>query len=77
MRGKAKIINSKEDLESTDFTHDQIVEMATITVRYDDAQYPDDYDKNLKDGDDGYIGPIYRFEDEIDQAVLDRFGVTL
>lgn len=75
MRGKLNIINSSEDAKSAGLTRDQVIALATITVRYDDAQYPDDYDKNLKDGDDEYIEPIWRFEEEINQAVLDRFGV--
>ena len=39
--------------------------------------YPEDYDRSLKEGDSGYIEPIDRFESEIDQSVLDRFGVRV
>ncbi|WP_419237915.1 hypothetical protein ACN08P_11150 [Photobacterium leiognathi subsp. mandapamensis] len=78
MRGQAKIINSPADKKVAGVTKEQIIKMATIQVRYDDAIYPDDYDhQTMKPGDVGYIEPIYRTETEIDQAVLDRFGVTL
>ncbi len=77
MQRKPKIINSATDFQKSGLSYEQIIEMATITVRYDDAQYPDDYDQSLKEGDDGYIEPILRFEEEIDQAVLDRFGVVI
>lgn len=77
MRGKVKIINSRADFEASDFTRDQIIEMATITVRYDDAVYPDGYDTSLNDGDVGFIEPVWRFEEEINQSVLDRFGISL
>ena len=58
-------------------TREQIINMATITVRRDAAVYPENYDKDLKEGDDGYIEPDYVYEEMIDQAALDRFGVTL
>lgn len=74
MRGNAAIINSQDDAKHVGYTDEQIIAMATITVRYDDAEYPEDYDTSLKEGDDGYIEPIWRFETEIDQAVLDRFS---
>lgn len=74
MRGTSKIINSAQDAKSVGLTYEQAVAAATITVRYDDAQYPDNYDTSLKEGDDGYIEPIWRFEEEINQAVLDRFS---
>ncbi|EGR2496675.1 hypothetical protein VCSRO55_0670 [Vibrio cholerae] len=75
MRGNATIVNSKDDAEKAGLTTEQIIEMATIVVRHDDAAYPDNYDTNLKESDDGYIEPIWQFEEEINQAVLERFGV--
>lgn len=75
MRGNATIVNSKDDAQSAGYTTEQIIEMATIVVRHDDAVYPDNYDTNLKESDDGYIEPSLRFEEEVNQAVLDRFGV--
>ncbi|MBJ6946066.1 hypothetical protein JG666_01940 [Vibrio cholerae] len=74
MRGTAKIINSAQDAKSVGLTCEQAVAAATITVRYDDAKYPDNYDKSLKEGDEGYIEPSWRFENEIDHSVLERFG---
>ncbi len=75
MRGKAKIVNSQDDAKVANLTDEMIISMATISVRYDDAVYPDDYDYLLKEGDEGYITPIYRTETEVDQSVLNRFGV--
>ncbi|MBJ7536943.1 hypothetical protein [Marinomonas transparens] len=77
MRGKVKIINTNIDLEASQMTREQIIAAATIMVRYDDAEYPEGYEKNLKEGEDGYIEPVYRFEQEIDLGALDRFGVVL
>lgn len=77
MRGTAKIINSATDAEQSTLTRDQIIERATISVRRDITTYPNDYDTTLKEGDDGFIEPEYIFEDEIDQAVLVRFGIEL
>ncbi len=74
MRGTAKIINSAKDAKSFGLTYEQAVAAATITVRYDDAQYPPDYDSSLKEDDEGYVSPIWRFENEIDHSVLERFG---
>ncbi|EKF9739680.1 hypothetical protein [Vibrio cholerae] len=76
MRGTARIINSAQDAKSVELTYEQAVAAATITVRYDDAQYPDNYDKSLKEGDEGYVEPIWRFENEIDNSVLKRFGFS-
>ncbi|EOW9271466.1 hypothetical protein ACOKSH_12975 [Vibrio cholerae] len=77
MRGNAKIINSERDAQHVGLTYEQVIAMATIVVRYDDAQYPPDYDSSLQDGDEGYVEPIWRFEEEIDNSVLKRFGFKL
>ncbi|MCG3884181.1 hypothetical protein I3271_05725 [Photobacterium leiognathi] len=72
-----QIINSKDDMAQSGFTREQIIAMATTTIRYDDAVYPKGYDQNLKEGDEGYIAPIYRYEDEIQYNILERFGIEL
>ncbi|WP_022940110.1 hypothetical protein [Psychromonas hadalis] len=78
MRGQTKIINTVTDKQTAGISQADIIKQATINVRYDDAIYPDDYDHmQIKEGDEGYIEPIYRFEKEIDQGVLDRFEITL
>ena len=52
-------------------------------ITFDDAVYPQDYDRNLQPGDDGYVAPVLRKEwnagaaaawgfnsrDKIDQAL--------
>ncbi len=77
MRGKIEIINTATDRKIADFSDEQIIKMATTSVRYDDAVYSDNYDINLKEGDEGFIEPIFRFESEINQATLNRFGVVI
>lgn len=77
MRGAVKIVNTQEDLAVSNMTREQIISMATITVRTDLAEYPEDYDATLKEGEDGYIEPDYQFDEQIDQAALDRFGIEL
>ncbi len=77
MIGKIRIINTNADKNTSDLSDEQVIKMATGVVRYDDAIYPDNYDQSLITHDDGFIEPMYRFEDEIDQAVLDRVGVVI
>lgn len=77
MRGKTNIINTATDKNTINLSDEKIIEMATIKVRYDDAIYPENYDKKLKAGEEGFVEPIERFENEIDQAILDRFGIVI
>jgi hypothetical protein len=78
MRGKIKIINSVTDKQKAGLIRENIIKQATIKVRYDDAVYPEGYDyMQIKKGAEEYIEPIYHFETEIDQGVLDRFGIVL
>jgi hypothetical protein len=77
MRGNANIVNTKEDLAVSQMTREQVIAAATITVRHDAAVYPDGYNTDLKDGDEGFIEPDYQYDEIIDQAAMDRFGITL
>ncbi|WP_114794232.1 hypothetical protein [Vibrio cholerae] len=74
MRRQLKIINSAQDAQQAGIARDQALKFATITVRHDRAVYPDGYDISLKDGDEGYIEPLWEEETAIDQAVMKRFG---
>ncbi|GIA27447.1 hypothetical protein FXE96_09740 [Vibrio cholerae] len=74
MRGELKIINSAADAKQAGITREKALKIATVTVRHDRAVYPDDYDTSLKDGDDGYIEPVYEYVQQVDQSVLKRFG---
>ncbi|BCK29996.1 hypothetical protein [Vibrio cholerae] len=74
MRGKLSIINSAQDAQQAGIARDQALTFATITVRHDRAVYPDGYDTSLKDGDQGYIEPLWEEKTVIDQAVMKRFG---
>lgn len=77
MRGNINIVNTPADLAVSQMTREQIIAMATITVRTDKAAYPDGYDSTLVAGEEGFIEPDYQYDEQIDQAALDRFGVTL
>lgn len=77
MRGNTNITNTQDDLSVSKMTREQVIEMATITIRHDATVYPEDYDTTLKEGDEGYIEPDYRYEEMIDQGALDRFGIVL
>ncbi|EGR4295570.1 hypothetical protein DDN98_17425 [Vibrio cholerae] len=74
MRGQLKIINSAADAKQAGITREQALEIATITVRHDRAVYLEDYDVSLKEGDEGYIEPVYEYVQQVDQSVLKRFG---
>ncbi|OOF25046.1 hypothetical protein BZJ19_10010 [Salinivibrio proteolyticus] len=76
MRGSVAIINSEADAQKVGMTREDALKQATITVRHDKAEYPADYDKNLKPNDEGYIEPIYEYEEVVDDAALKRFGFT-
>ncbi|HGS4493606.1 TPA: hypothetical protein ACMDNH_001861 [Vibrio cholerae] len=74
MRGQLKIINTAADAQQAGITSEKALEIATITVRNDRTVYPDDYDTSLKEGDEGYIEPVYEYVQQVDQSVLNRFG---
>ena len=63
------IINSPADLEAADATPAAVAERTAFLtallndyVRFDDAEYPEDYDRTLQPGDEGYIAPVIREE---------------
>tara|TARA_R110000803_G_scaffold162440_1_gene226063 strand:+ start:443 stop:697 length:255 start_codon:yes stop_codon:yes gene_type:complete len=31
-------------------------------ITFDDAEYPEEYDNNLREGDEGYVAPVFRKE---------------
>lgn len=45
---------------------------ATVTV--DTANYPEDYDSQLQEGEEGYVAPL--FKEQQDTAVLERYGFS-
>lgn len=72
-----QIIQTRQDLENA--TIEQRLEFlnwlkgaATLTVNT--ATYPEDYDNNLQEGDEGYVAP--QWQEQQNLAVLERFGFS-
>jgi hypothetical protein len=59
------LINTIEDLQAATDSHEQVAFLQTLLndyVTFDDAVYPEDYDRSLQEGDEGYIAPVTRTE---------------
>lgn len=70
-------INTAKDAIVSGVSADYILKMATKRVTYDDARYPRNYNVKLKPGESGYVVPLLRYEYEIDQNILKKFGIEL
>ena len=59
------IINTPSDLVATEAGEERTAFLNSLLndyITFDDAAYPQDYDRNLQPGDDGYIAPVIRQE---------------
>lgn len=59
------IINTPSDLVATEAGTERTAFLNSLLndyITFDDAVYPQDYDRNLQAGDDGYIAPVVRHE---------------
>ena len=59
------LINSPGDLQSTASTPEQQAFLQALLddfTTFDDAEYPEGYDRKLEPDDDGYIEPVIRKE---------------
>lgn len=59
------IINNAADLASTPASDEHLAFLNGLLNDYtvfDDAEYPEGYDRTLVDGDDGYVEPVIRSE---------------
>lgn len=59
------IINTASDLNAAPDTAQKRAFLQSLLNNYiifDDAEYPEDYDRNLRQGDEGYIEPVIRQE---------------
>ena len=59
------IINNPTDLASAPASDEHLAFLNGLLNDYttfDDAEYPDGYDRTLVDGDDGYVEPVIRSE---------------
>jgi hypothetical protein len=59
------LINNSTDLQNAETSTEHTAFLLNLLNDYtifDDAVYPEDYDNNLKEGDDGYVVPVLRQE---------------
>lgn len=59
------IINTPSDLVATEAGEERTAFLNSLLndyITFDDAVYPQDYDRTLQSGDDGYIAPVIRQE---------------
>jgi len=59
------IINTPSDLVATEAGEERTAFLNSLLndcITFDDAVYPQNYDRNLQPGDDGYVAPVIRQE---------------
>lgn len=59
------LINTPTDLQATEAGPEREAFLQSLLndyVTFDDAVYPEGYDRSLQDGDEGYIAPVPRLE---------------
>lgn len=59
------LINTATDLQGAPSSPEHTTFLANLLndyITFDDAEYPEGYDRNLADGDDGYVEPVIRSE---------------
>ena len=59
------LINTATDLQTAEPSAERTAFLQNLLndyVIFDDAEYPDDYDRELQEGDDGYVTPVIRRE---------------
>jgi len=59
------LINTATDLQGTPSSPEHtafLVNLLNDYITFDDAEYPEGYDRTLVDGDDGYVEPVIRSE---------------
>ena len=59
------LINTIEDLQAATNSQEQVAFLQALLndyVTFDDAVYPQGYDRTLQEGDEGYVAPVIRTE---------------
>jgi hypothetical protein len=59
------IINTPSDLVATEAGAERTAFLNSLLndyITFDDAVYPENYDRNLQAGDNGYVAPVIRKE---------------
>lgn len=77
MKGKPRIVNTAEDFQRSSISEEFIRKQAEQAVYKDVAEYPDDYDHNLKEGDEGFIEPVFVEEKFTDETLLKKFNLNI
>ncbi len=71
------LINTPADLQATEAGLEQQAFLQALLNDYtvfDDAEYPEGYDRTLQEGDEGYVAPVLRREWNAGAAAAWRFG---
>lgn len=73
-----KVIQTREDLDAIQGTedHSKFLQFlkGSMTKKMNLAEYPEDYDNNLTEGDEGYVAPNWVDVETLD--TINRFGYT-
>ena len=59
------IFNTAADIQAAPNTPEKqafLQAMLNDYITFDDAEYPENYDNTLKEGDEGYVAPVLRHE---------------
>jgi hypothetical protein len=59
------LINTATDLQTAEPSAERTAFLTNLLndyVIFDDAEYPEGYDRTLVEGDDGYVAPVIRTE---------------
>jgi hypothetical protein len=59
------LINTIEDFQNYELTGEKLAFLTNLYndfIIFDDAEYPEGYDRTLQDGDEGFVAPVTRLE---------------
>ena len=59
------LINTATDLQTAEPSAERTAFLQNLLndyITFDDAEYPEGYDRTLQEGDDGYVAPVIRQE---------------
>lgn len=71
------LINTATDLQGTPSSPEHtafLVNLLNDYITFDDAKYPEEYDRTIKEGDEGYVTPVLRQEWNAGAAAAWGFG---
>jgi len=71
------LINTAADLQTAEPSNERTAFLQNLLndyITFDDAEYPEGYDRNLQPGDDGYVEPVLRQEWNAGAAAAWGFG---